>query len=144
MNRLIAVLLLMPLALHAHPVVTGAGRAGNGDRVQRTVTIGMADSMRFAPAQLHVVLGETLKLVARNDGAVMHEIVIGTRTEIARKREAMRRDPDKAHGAPYMAHVAPGASEYIVWTFDRPGRLEYACLLPGHYEAGMRGTITVR
>ncbi len=143
----LAAVLFSPPTLHAHPdahAVTGAGRAVDASHAKRNVTIGMADSMRFAPSHLAVVLGETLRIVARNDGAVMHEIVIGTRQEIAGHREAMRRNPDQAHGAPNMAHVPPGRSEQIVWQFDRPGTFEYACLLPGHYEAGMTGTITVR
>ena len=125
-------------------VATGAGRAGDPARITRTVIVGMADSMRFSPAALVVPRGETLRITARNDGAVMHEIVLGTRAEIASHRAAMQRDPAMAHGAPYMAHVAPGASEHVVWQFDRPGTFEYACLLPGHYEAGMTGSVTVR
>ncbi len=155
MNRLIAAIfaavLAAPATVQAHPdmeagahVMTGAGRAGEASKVQRTVTIGMADSMRFSPAHLPVMRGQTVKIVARNDGAVMHEIVIGTREEIAGHREAMRRNPDQAHAAPYMAHVPPGRSEQIVWQFDRLGTFEFACLLPGHYEAGMTGSITVR
>ena len=120
---------------------TGAGRAG--ERVSRTVTVSMADSMRFSPDALVVKRGATLKIIARNDGAALHEIVLGTRDEIGGHRAAMKRDPAMAHGAPYMAHVAPGASEQLVWQFDRPGVFEYACLLPGHYEAGMTGSITV-
>lgn len=143
--------LLAAAPSHANPAtheaahgVTGAGRAGDPARVTRTVAIGMADSMRFAPGAIVVNRGHTLKIIARNDGAVLHEIVLGTRAEIAALRAAIKRDPAMAHGAPYMAHVTPGASEQIIWHFDRPGTFEYACLLPGHYEAGMTGSITVR
>ena len=141
--------LLHPAPSFAHAetgaqVATGAGRAGDPARITRTVVVGMADSMRFRPAALVVPRGETLRITARNDGAVMHEIVFGTRAEIAGHRAAMQRDPAMAHGAPYMAHVAPGASEHVIWQFDRAGTFEYACLLPGHYEAGMTGSVTVR
>jgi uncharacterized cupredoxin-like copper-binding protein len=49
-----------------------------------------------------------------------------------------------AHGAPYMAHVAPGEEAQMVWQFSRTGTVLYACLLPGHFEAGMSGAIEVR
>ena len=109
----------------------------------RTLDIGMFDSMRFSPARLTVAGGETIRFIVRNLGRLRHEIVIGTADEIAHHRHAMRHDPGMAHAAPNMAHVAPGQREQLTWQFDHPGELEFACLLPGHYEAGMRGAITV-
>ncbi|MGZ8287763.1 MAG: cupredoxin domain-containing protein [Telluria sp.] len=149
---LVVATLLAPLPAFAHigagvaapgATVTAAGRAGDSSRVTRTVTIGMADAMRFTPGELVVERDQTVRIVARNDGQVLHEIVLGTRDEIEHHRAAMRSDPGMAHGAPYMAHVAPGAAGQIVWQFDRPGKFEFACLLPGHYESGMTGTIAV-
>lgn len=140
----------LPAAAHADAAaaahgatVTAAGRAGERSQVTRTVTIGMADAMRFAPGALVVERGQTVRIIARNDGKVLHEIVLGSRAEIDQHRAAMRADPGMAHGAPYMAHVAPGASRQIIWQFDRPGNFVFACLLPGHYESGMTGTIAV-
>lgn len=127
----------------AHGAPTAAGRAGELSKVTRTVTIGMADTMRFTPGDLVVERGQTVKIIARNDGDVLHEIVLGTREEIEKHRTAMRDDPAMAHGAPYMAHVAPGESQQIIWQFDQPGKFEFACLLPGHYESGMTGSLTV-
>jgi len=48
------------------------------------------------------------------------------------------------HDEPYMAHVAPGKTERIVWRFTKPGEFHYGCLVPGHFEAGMVGKIVVR
>lgn len=145
----VATLLAAPLARahadsHAGHGQSAAGRAGDPALAGRTVLIGMADTMRFSPARLLVERGETLRLVARNGGQAMHELVLGTHEEIGRHREAMRRNPQMPHEAPYMAHVKPGESGEIVWQFDRSGTFEYACLLPGHYEAGMSGSIVVR
>lgn len=136
--------MLLPVAAAAHPGPDPTARSAAGGPVSRTVTIGMADSMRFVPDQLTVKLGESVTIIARNDGQVLHEIVLGTPQQIAQMRRAMLRDPAMAHSAPDMAHVAPGASEQIVWNFDRAGSFEFACLLPGHYEAGMKGTVVVR
>ena len=109
----------------------------------RSIAIGMFDSMRFAPARLTVTRGETVRFVVRNKGQARHEIVIGTPDEIAHHRHAMQRDSGMAHAAPNMAHVAPGRREQLTWRFDFAGQLVFACLLPGHYEAGMHGAITV-
>ena len=149
---IVAVTFLVPLAALAHTgavpgahgtTVSAAGRAGERSQVTRTVTIGMMDAMRFTPDELVVERGQTVRIIARNDGEVLHEIVLGTRAEIEQHRAAMRSDPAMAHGAPYMAHVAPGESRQIIWQFDRPGTFEFACLLPGHYESGMTGSIEV-
>ena len=120
------------------------GIAGDPKRVVRTIEIRMGDDMRFAPARLEVKLGETLRLVALNRGRVMHEIVIGTPQELRAHAELMRKHPNMEHDEPYMAHVSPGKKGQIVWTFNRAGELEFACLIPGHFEAGMIGRIVVR
>lgn len=120
------------------------GIAAEAKEAQRTITIRMGDDMRFAPKHLDVKLGQTLRLRAENKGKVMHEIVIGTPKELQEHAEMMRKHPNMEHDEPYMAHVSPGKTGDIVWTFNRKGDFEFACLLPGHFEAGMRGTIRVR
>jgi uncharacterized cupredoxin-like copper-binding protein len=73
----------------------------------------------------------------------MHELVIGTKKALDAHAAAMAKSPAMAHDEPYMTHVAPGEAGEIVWTFNRPGRFEFACLVAGHYESGMRGQIEV-
>lgn len=151
--------LSLPLLAHAHgdmhkdhhqaagPVVKEQkpwGIAGDAKNARRTITIRMSDDMRFAPSHLDVKLGQTLRLRAENKGQVMHEIVIGTVQELQAHAEMMKKHPNMEHDEPYMAHVSPGKASDIVWTFNREGDFEFACLLPGHFEAGMRGTIRVR
>ncbi len=133
-------------AHHAQPVVKEQkpwGIAGEPGEVTRTIEIRMTDDMRFAPAHLSVKLGETLRLVAINAGQILHEIVIGTPEELAKHAALMQKHPDMEHDEPYMAHVDPGQRGEIIWTFNRAGSFEFACLIPGHFEAGMKGTITV-
>ncbi|GAB4113992.1 MAG: cupredoxin family protein [Rubrivivax sp.] len=122
---------------------TDWGIAGEVRAVRRTVEFRMGDDMRFRPDRLEVRLGETLRLRVHNDGKVMHEFVIGTRAENARHAELMVKFPDMEHDEPWMAHVAPGKTGEIVWTFNRAGTFEFACLIAGHYGAGMVGTIEV-
>ena len=120
------------------------GIAGDPKKVTRTIEIRMTDNMRFAPKVIQVKLGETVRLVAVNAGKVLHEIVIGTPQELKAHAEMMKKHPGMEHDEPYMAHVDPGQKGTIVWNFNRAGTFEFACLIPGHFEAGMIGRITVK
>jgi uncharacterized cupredoxin-like copper-binding protein/Cu/Ag efflux protein CusF len=119
------------------------GIAGEVQAVQRTLRITMTDNMRFSPDRIEVKEGETVKLVLHNAGKMLHEMVIGTKKEIEAHAEQMKKHPNMAHDAPWMAHVDPGKTATLLWRFNRAGEFRYACLLPGHYEAGMVGQIVV-
>ena len=119
------------------------GIAGDAKRAKRSIEVGMADNMRFTPDRIQVQVGETVKFIVRNSGAVMHEFVIGTKAENAQHAAMMVKFPNMEHDEPYMAHVPPGKTGEIVWTFNRAGSFEFACLIAGHYQGGMVGTITV-
>jgi len=120
------------------------GIAGDARSAQRTIQVGMGDDMRFKPDRIEVRQGETVKFVVRNSGKLMHEFVIGTRKELEEHAALMLKFPGMEHDEPYMAHVAPGKTGEIVWTFNRAGEFEFACLIAGHFQAGMKGRIVVR
>lgn len=129
----------------ASPVVdTPFGRAGDPAKATRTLRMDMSDAMRFTPAVIAVTRGETVKLVATNKGQVMHEMVLGTSDELDKHAARMRTFPGMEHDEPHMTHVKPGRSGEIVWQFTRAGEFRFACLIPGHFEAGMVGRVTVR
>lgn len=119
------------------------GIAGSAQAVQRTITLRMGDDMRFAPAHIEVREGETVRLVVHNQGQLLHEIVLGSQATLAQHAEMMAKHPGMEHDEPYMAHVKAGRKGDLVWTFNRTGRFDFACLIPGHYQAGMVGTINV-
>jgi len=119
------------------------GIAGDARSVKRTIHVGMSDAMRFTPEAIAVRRGETVKFVFRNDGQQLHEFVLGTRKELEAHAALMLKFPDMEHDEPYMAHVPAGKTAEIIWTFNRPGRFDFACLIAGHYQAGMAGRITV-
>jgi uncharacterized cupredoxin-like copper-binding protein len=134
-----------------HPKRAGAvrkeqkdwGIAGDAKAARRTVDVGMADNMRFTPDRVDVRLGETVRFRIKNTGKLMHEFVIGTKAENAKHAELMVKHPNMEHDEPYMSHVRPGRTGEIVWSFNRTGTFEFACLIAGHYTAGMVGTIVV-
>ena len=113
-------------------------------KVRRTIEITMLDTMRFIPNEITVKQGEIVRLTVKNVGKVMHELVIGTKQELDTHAEMMKKHPGMEHDEPYMAHVSPGKTADIIWNFNRAGQFDFACLLPGHYDAGMVGKITVR
>ena len=120
------------------------GRKGDLKKVSRTVDIDMSDAMRFAPAELAVKQGDTVRFRLKNSGKVMHEMVLGTMQDLEAHAEAMRKDPHMHHhGAASMVHVAPGKTGTRVWQFTNAGEFNYGCLVPGHFEAGMVGKISV-
>ena len=122
---------------------TPFGRAADPRKAKRTVRVEMSDAMRFTPAEIRVKRGEVVRLVPVNRGKVMHEMVIGTLEDLKQHAELMRKHPDMQHEEAHMAHVAPGKSGEIGWQFTRAGEFYYACLIPGHFEAGMIGKVTV-
>jgi uncharacterized cupredoxin-like copper-binding protein len=119
------------------------GIAGDARAAKRTVRVRMLDTMRFEPDRLEVKRGETVRIEIRNDGKMLHEMVIGTAKELEDHAALMLKFPNMEHDEPYMAHVDAGKTGRIVWHFNRAGTFEFACLIAGHYQAGMKGTIHV-
>lgn len=132
-----------PKAGHAPKEQKPWGIAGDAKAVVRTIEIRMSDNMRFIPDVIQVREGETVRLVHKNDGRMLHEFVLGTRKELDEHAAVMAKFPDMEHDEPYMAHVQPGQSGEIVWNFNRAGDFDFACLIPGHYQAGMVGKVKV-
>lgn len=120
-----------------------SGREGDPKKVSRTIQIDMRDTMRFVPDVVNVRRGETVRFVVTNSGAQLHEMVVGTAEELKAHAEMMRKHPDMVHADANMTHVRPGAKGEIVWQFTHPGAFQFACLIPGHVEAGMVGKVVV-
>ena len=119
------------------------GIAGDAKAAKRTINLSMNDDMRFTPNAITVKQGETVRFVVKNTGKQMHEVVIGTKKDLDEHAALMVKFPKMEHDEPYMAHVAAGKSQNLVWTFNRAGNFDFACLIAGHYQAGMVGKITV-
>ena len=119
------------------------GIAGEARAVRRTVEIRMTDAMRFSPERLELRLGATVRFRIHNDGKLMHEFVLGDTATLDEHAKLMEKFPNMEHDEPYMAHVAPGKTGEIVWRFNRAGEFNYACLIAGHYSAGMIGRVIV-
>ena len=123
---------------------TAFGIAADPAAATRVIRIEMSGAMRFNPSKIHVKRGEKVKFAIVNKGAVKHEMVLGTMAELKEHAALMKKFPNTEHDEPSMTSVKPGKTGQIAWQFNRPGKFYYACLVPGHFEAGMVGKVMVK
>ena len=129
---------------HAHGGTTSAlGEPGKAAQVNRTVEVVMLDTMRFKPAMIEVKQGETIRFVVKNSGKVKHELVFGTPKKLKEHYAMMMKMPDMEHHEPSMVTVEPGKTGELIWRFTNARVVDFACLQPGHYGAGMKGQVKV-
>ena len=120
------------------------GQLGDPAKVSRSVAIDMNDTMRYSPARIGVKRGETIRFVVKNSGQIKHEVVLGTVKELHEHAALMRKFPEMEHADPNQLAVDPGKTGELLWQFTKSGTFDFACLQPGHYEAGMHGKIAVK
>lgn len=129
---------------HSHGADSSVvGQPGQASQVTRTIQVEMSDSMVFSPSSIQVKAGQTIKFVLTNGGKVKHEFVLGTEKDLKDHYQQMMKFPGMEHDDPNMVSVEPGKSGTVIWKFTTSGVVEFACLLPGHYDAGMKGSIRV-
>ena len=124
-----------------------AGVPGNAKKPARTVTVVMSDdegAMKFTPDRLEVKKGEQVRFVIQNKGALKHEFMLASVKDNDKHAEMMKKFPDMEHDDPNAKSVDPGKTAEMVWRFTKAGTFEYGCLIPGHREAGMIGTVVVK
>ena len=153
--------LVLSLAVLAGPVSAGpgasghghgnsgfaAGEPGNPKKPARTVVITMREgdgTMIFNHNHVEVRRGEQIRFVLQNTGELEHEFVLATTKENDKHAELMKKQPEMEHDDPNAKRVAPKKAGELVWRFTKAGIYEFACLIPGHREAGMHGTVVVK
>ncbi len=144
----ISALLLSASALASGSHAGGHGEAAIGQpglasKVTRTINIDMKDDMRFHTSNIDVKQGETVRFVVKNSGKLKHEMVLGTAKDLKDHYEVMKKNPEMEHADANMVTVAPSKSGEIIWNFTSSGKVDFACLQPGHYDAGMKGVVHV-
>jgi len=122
---------------------TAVGVPGRPGDVTRTVEVEMIDAMRYRPDHIRVRRGETIRFIVRNTGRLRHEMVLDTLEELKEHAALMRKSPGMKHADPNAVSVPPGETGELIWRFTRAGTVPFACLEPGHFEAGMTGEIAV-
>ena len=149
------------LALSTTMALAGPGEAGHSHKsfaagepgdpskpVVRTIEVTMKETedakMLFEPNKVEIKRGEQVKFVLKNSGKVDHEFMLDSVQNNAKHKVAMQQNPDMEHDDPNGKRLTPNASNEIVWRFTKAGTFEFACLIPGHYESGMHGTVVVK
>ncbi len=119
------------------------GKPGLAKNVNRTIKVGMTDDMKFNPSSIQVKQGETIRFQIKNLGKTKHEMVLGTDEDLKEHYKQMMKFPGMEHAEPNMVTLDAGATGEIVWQFTKTGKVQFACLQPGHYDAGMKGSVSV-
>lgn len=128
---------------HGHDEASAVGAPGKAANVKRTVNVDMTDAMRFIPASFQANQGETIRFIVKNSGQVKHEFVLGSEKELKEHYAMMLKMPEMEHADANQVTVAPGKTGEVIWQFTKAGKINFACLQPGHYDAGMKGAVTV-
>lgn len=128
---------------HDNHASYAAGEPGDPKKPSREIVVEMGDRY-YRPKQLQVKRGEQVRFVLRNDGYEDHEFLLDTTEANLKHAEAMRKNPGMEHGEPNGVQLAPKKSGEILWKFTKAGTFEFACLIAGHREAGMIGTVVVK
>lgn len=132
---------------HAHGDERSYGEPGNPKQPSRVVQVVMSDTdgkMQFIPNKVDIRVGEQVRFVLRNNGDLDHEIVLATLQDNLKHAEEMRKNPDMEHDDPNAKRLMPKKTGEIIWKFTKAGTFDFSCLIPGHRESGMFGTIIVK
>ena len=132
---------------HAVHRAFSAGEPGNPKQSSRVIEITMRESdgkMLFGPDRIEIRRNEQVRFVLKNDGALEHEFMLATAKENAAHGEMMAKMPDMQHEEPNGKRLETKGKSEILWRFTKRGEFEFACLIPGHYQAGMVGKVVVK
>jgi uncharacterized cupredoxin-like copper-binding protein len=124
-----------------------AGEPGDPKHPARIIQMNMFEkdgAMAFYPAEVGVKLGEQVRFIIKNTGALRHEFHLASSGENAHHKIEMEKNPEMVHDEPNAQSVEPGKETEILWKFSKAGTFEFACLIPGHYDAGMHGKVVVK
>ncbi len=138
---------IMPVAGHDKHPTFSAGVPGNPKNSARVVKIIMRDEndvMRFVPDTIEIKKGEQIRFVISNEGIYRHEFMLATKIENSKHALLMKKYPDMEHQDPNGIQLHSFSNGEIIWKFTKRGEFEFACLIPGHYEAGMHGKVIVK
>ena len=132
---------------HAQAGAFSAGEPGDPRKPARIVQVTMREAdgkMLFIPSRIEIAKDQEVRFILRDSGELDHEFVLTTTAENLRHAESMNLNPDMEHDVPNAMKLAPKKTGELLWKFSKPGEFEYSCLIPGHREAGMIGTIIVK
>jgi uncharacterized cupredoxin-like copper-binding protein len=125
--RLVVITLLSTLTVACtnSPAAGPAGDKPTG--TTQAIAVKATDVLKFEPATITVKSGAPVRLMLTNDGALDHNWVV-----------------DSLGGKTLEVDAKPKASTTVEFTPTASGTYEFYCSVPGHREAGMKGTLVVQ
>jgi len=158
MKKLVLLFFLIPSILNAGSM-NAIGTKGKASDVNKVIIVNMYDNY-YEPSKIEIKKGETVKFVVKNKGELVHEFNIATKTmhlkhqpemmmlveneiilsdKIDKKKmmEMAKKNPSMLHSHSNSVLLSPGESADLIWKFTNSVKIEAACNVPGHYEAGM-------
>lgn len=139
-------ILLIPTSVWSHGSFA-AGDPGDPSKPARTIELNMIEGsgmMGYSVNRVEVKKGEQIRFRITNAGALAHEFMLDSIERNAKHKIEMQKNPEMEHDDPNGVRLEPGKVSEILWKFENEGTFEFACLIPGHYEAGMHGTVVVK
>jgi len=127
--------------------VFAAGEPGDPKKPFRVIEVTLTDgpgSMSYSPDKIEVRKGEQIKFVLKNTGYLAHEFLLDSFENNAKHKIEMEKNPEMEHDDPNGKRLEPKKSAEVLWRFTKAGTFEFACLIPGHYETGMKGVVVVK
>lgn len=110
----------------------------------RHIAVSLTDAMTYEPSAITVRQGETVVLDVKNVGGIAHEFFVGNATQQAEHEAEMKQMFAMGHDHPMGVRVEAGQMKALTLSFPNAGNLEIGCHEPGHWAAGMKGTLTVQ
>ncbi|MBP1871894.1 putative cupredoxin-like copper-binding protein [Ensifer adhaerens] len=130
-----------------HGEAMAVGEPGDKAKATQTIRVTMKETddgkMIFTPSTFKVRKGQTIVFAIKNAGELDHEFVLDQKDKIIEHKAAMEKFPEMEHDDPNAIRLAAGKSGEIIWKFTNDGTFKIACLVPGHYDAGMHGDVSV-
>jgi uncharacterized cupredoxin-like copper-binding protein len=129
---------------HADMRMEGVGEPADAVDADRTIEVATLDTMAYDPPTISVEPGETVTFVVSNPGEAVHEFTLGDQAMQDQHADEMAgMGSGMVHDDPNSVSLRPGETKQLTWRFGDAGTVIYACHEPGHYQAGMRGEVTV-
>ena len=123
-----------PVNASSAPDPGAAGFVAGTTSAPRVVRVIASDALRFYPDVVTVKSGETITFEVTTMGMRNHEFMVGPAADVAADTTS----------TPEVADIAMMQTKSLTYTFNGSGPFAFACHAPGHYEAGMRGTIVIQ
>ena len=122
------------------------GEPADASEATRVIEVSANDNFTFDPDEIVVTAGEIVTFKVTNDGKIPHDFVLGDAAVQDEHEEEMQNMTDSdsmAHDEPNAFVIDPGETKEMTWHITESGEIIFGCHQPGHYAAGMKGTVDV-